>query len=68
MHEFATAIGPRRVGGRYFSGYWREEYTVLAIQWDMPVWGWQMTVHWADGHVTSHSTWWEAGRDRVVEA
>jgi len=62
----ARAIGPRVPGGRYRSGYWQEEYTVerIASMRDdaTPV----FVVTWADGHMTSHATPWDARADRVV--
>jgi hypothetical protein len=59
------AIGPRKVGGRYFSGGWRQEYDVLALS-DTGRAGWRITVRWADGRETSHCTAWDPRRDRVV--
>lgn len=64
---------PRKPGGRYWSGYWQEEYTVEAmfsqIRPEIPGWGhsdgW-MTVRWADGHTTTHCTAWDERRDRVL--
>jgi len=62
----ARAIGPRVPGGRYLCGYWQEEYTVerIASMRDdaTPV----FVVTWADGHMTSHATPWDARADRVV--
>ena len=56
---------PRKVGGRYFSGYWRQEYTVTATEVrNATLW---LTCEWADGHSTTHCTSWDARRDRVVE-
>lgn len=57
-------IGPQRVGGRYRSAYWGEEYEVLEINRNTDV-GWQMTVRWDDGRVTMHCTAWEEN-DTVV--
>jgi len=57
---------PRVEGGRYYSGYWRMEYVVLAlspvVEHRRPV-----SVLWADGTVTHHCTPWDARFDRVVE-
>lgn len=62
-----TQSDPRVVGGTYRSGYWGEQYEVLAITHGHPVWGTQWTVRWADdGRVTTHSTAWNAGRDSEV--
>jgi hypothetical protein len=64
--DHSREIGPRVVGGRYRDGYWQDEYTVLAIATDVPVWGWSMAVKWSDGHVTQHCTAWDTRRDRVL--
>lgn len=58
-------IGPQRVGGRYFCGYWREEFTVLSFQGSGNATG-MMTVRWAKGNTTTHCTPWDPQRDRVV--
>ena len=55
-----SVAGPRRVGGRYFSGYWRQTYDVLAIDGDT------LTVRWQDGRTTTHSTPWDQSADKVV--
>lgn len=62
----AHVIGPRKLGGRYRSGYWRQEYTVTAI---MPneTYGVVITCEWDDGRITSHFTAWDHKRDSVVE-
>ena len=57
---------PRVVGGTYRSGYWAEDYTVLAITYGHPIWGTQWTCRWQDGRVTTHSTEWNWRRDRVI--
>jgi hypothetical protein len=66
---------PRVVGGRYYCGYWRMEYTVLKFE------GYRITcrqetlidyhnVPESDynriGRVWSHSTAWNSMMDRVV--
>ena len=57
---------PRQVGGRYFCGYWRQEYTVLAMELEpLGVYG-RWTVEWADGHRTTHSTAWDWRHDRII--
>jgi hypothetical protein len=57
---------PRVVGGTYRCGYWGQDYIVLAIT-DYADWrGRSWRVRWADGHVTEHSTAWDARRDRVL--
>jgi hypothetical protein len=65
----AANIGPRKVGGRYRSGYSGGEYTVLAIEpgpregW--PVW--RITVlHDGWDYPVSHCTAWDPKRDRVL--
>ena len=55
---------PRKVGGRYLSGYWQEEYEVTAM-WTEHGTQW-LTCKWAAGHSTSHCTAWDSRRDRVV--
>lgn len=57
-------IGPRKVGGRYLNGYWRQSYTVIAIfDWYGQPW---MIVKWEDGNQTSHCTAWDERRDRIL--
>ena len=51
---------PRRVGGRYASGYWKQTYKVVAIDGD------QITVRWDDGRTTTHSTPWDDRKDKVI--
>ncbi|MFJ2561293.1 MULTISPECIES: P-loop ATPase [unclassified Streptomyces] len=60
-------VGPRKVGGRYYNGYWGQEYEVLNIDDNPDSWGpWEMTVQWADGRTTTHCTGWDPKRDRVI--
>jgi hypothetical protein len=59
--EVDAAIGPRRAGGRYWSGYWRRWYFVEAIYTagrptDDPAW-W-IGVRWDDGTRSTNSTPW----------
>jgi len=56
---------PRQVGGRYFSSYWRQEYTVTAMELRNDViW---FTVFWErDQHSTTHCTGWDHKRDQVL--
>lgn len=59
--EIDAAIGPRRVGGRYWDGYWHRWYLVEAIYTtgrptDHPAW-W-IGVLWDDGTRSTHSTPW----------
>ena len=55
-------IGPRVVGGRYLSGYWRKSYTVVEII-DISM---EMTCVWEDGETTVHGTCWDETCDKVV--
>ena len=67
MTTFDREIGPRKVGGRYHSGYWGEDYTVLDIETDRPQWPpWQITIRWDDGRKGSHCTAWDPKRDRLL--
>jgi hypothetical protein len=60
-------VGPRKVGGRYYNGYWGQEYEVLKIDDNPDSWGpWEMTVLWDDGRETTHCTGWDPKRDRVI--
>lgn len=61
----AKHLGPRQVGGRYHNWYWNQEYTVELIRFDELGTPW-LTVRWADGHVTTHCTAWDAKRDRII--
>ena len=61
-------MDPRQLGGRYFSGYWRQAYTVLKIDDHGPLgettyW----LVEWDDGTLTNHCTPWDPKRDKVLE-
>lgn len=67
LGRFAREIGPHKVGGRYYNGYWGQEYEVLSLETDTGDWrGWEITVRWEDGRTTSHCTAWEPKRDRVL--
>jgi hypothetical protein len=60
-----SADDPRMAGGRYFCGYWQQEYTVRDL-WRGDhgvIW---LTCEWADGHVTTHCTAWDTHRDKIV--
>ena len=59
---------PRVPGGRYFNGYWRQEYTVLTMFCHISGGTTWFTVQWAEGHVTTHCTGWDSRRDKVVSA
>jgi hypothetical protein len=61
----ARLLGPRVPGGRYRSGYWGQEYTVLAVWSDLSGWPY-VRVQWADGHTVEHCTPWDARADQVV--
>lgn len=70
--EPARPADPRKVGGVYWSGYWAEQYTVLAIQPSHCYDGTTcFTVKWAERGGTNtgtshHSTAWNFGRDRII--
>jgi hypothetical protein len=67
MSDTSKAIGPRVVGGRYFDGYWRQEYEVTDIQPERPDWmGWSITIRWDDGFIAEHCTAWDERSDKVV--
>jgi len=57
-------MDPRKPGGRYYCGYWWQEYDVLetwshgGVQW--------FRVLWADGRQTKHCTAWDPRADRVI--
>ncbi len=71
------ADDPRRVGGRYRSGYWGQEYEVLAFH-DFPDWrGRSIAVRWQEPcavhpppcvhvHTAMHATAWEWDKDRIL--
>jgi len=60
-------MDPRVEGGRYYSGYWAEEYEVLAVHPGPHCYsGTCWTVRWAGGRTTHHATAWEPRRDRIV--
>lgn len=64
----AQALGPRRPGGTYWCGYWRQAYTVVEISYafyngDPASPSWTMTVEWDGGRRTTHHTPWEPDRD-----
>lgn len=64
---------PRKVGGRYYCGYWRYEYTVLAIE------GSKITERMETmmdsnlgtpdqiGKIKSHYTAWDGRNDKIIE-
>lgn len=63
-------IGPQVVGGRYFSYYWGDEYTLLAIDRNPPNGQlWSITeatdAERAAGVSRTHCTAWDR-RDRVI--
>jgi hypothetical protein len=57
-------IGPRKVGGWYYSGYWGQDYYVAAIECPHSV-PW-ITVYWQDGREATHSTAWDPRRDKIL--
>jgi hypothetical protein len=71
--------GPRIVGGRYFNGYWAQEYTVTAVElidgvkWITCAWHpksesthLMVSDQWDETRVTRHCTPWDARRDQVL--
>ncbi|MFR0367558.1 RapZ C-terminal domain-containing protein [Streptomyces sp. MCC20] len=63
----ARQIGPQQVGGRYYNGYWGQEYEVLGIDDQPDSWGaWEIAVRWADGREDTHCTAWDDECDRVI--
>jgi hypothetical protein len=68
MTAFDKQIGPRVVGGRYYSSYSDATYLVLQIDTHRNEWPlWQMTVRRVgDGKVFKHSTNWNPDRDRLI--
>jgi hypothetical protein len=74
---------PRVTGGRYLSGYWRQEYTVTAMEtrngilWLTCQWhAWtpasdpRVSRQWAEPgseRVTRHCTPWDARRDAIID-
>lgn len=66
MADYYThSLGPQRAGGRYYCGYWRQEYEVLGIGGENST-SWSITVRWADGSTTTHCTPWDERRDHVI--
>lgn len=60
-------IGPRRVGGRYFSADLNREYTVLAIHRDLPSWpDVEIVCQDDDGRIRRHCTPWDDNVDQVI--
>lgn len=62
-NQIYDEIGPRQVGHRYWSGYWRSGYTVEDIRitcddGDRARPSWEITERWDDGHRTTHCTPW----------
>ena len=57
-------LGPRKVGGRYWSNYYKKEYTVTAIATDETGFT-KITVEWEDGTKTTHSTAWDK-KDKII--
>ena len=64
-------IGPRHVGGRYWSAYTRQEYDVIGLDRSLPGWpAWQVTVRDVGGATPGatrwHCTGWDYAADRVI--
>lgn len=55
-----SKYGPQKVGGQYWNAYWRDTYTVTALDPDGYI-----CVTWSDGHIGRHLTPWNR-RDRVI--
>ena len=55
---------PRVVGGRYFSSYWQQAYTVTMIEISYGGFKW-FTCAWQDGQITRHCTAWDKN-DKVL--
>lgn len=72
MSDFRKEIGPRKIGGRYYSHVSDEEYEVVGIETKQPPpgWVWQITVQWLTGprkgQTVSHCTRWDPKKDRVL--
>lgn len=70
--RFHEAIGPRTVGGRYYSHIVGETYEVINIETEKPPpgWVWQITVRWLTGpragDTVRHCTGWDPKKDRVL--
>lgn len=64
-----ASADPRVVGGRYWSGYWHQSYTITAIESDATSGRRVLTARWSDGRVTRHMTAWDERQgDRIVTA
>lgn len=67
MSVFHREIGPRKIGGRYYSHVAGKEYDVLDIETDRPQWPpWKITIRWEDGRESWHCTAWDPKWDRVI--
>lgn len=67
MFGYREIVGPRQVGGVYFSGYWRRPYVCLGIVHDpenQQFWLSEMDA--SDFHPRFHSTAWDGTRDAVL--
>jgi len=63
-----NVFGPQVPGGRYFNGYYKEEYTVLALVHHMDWRGDSIRVRWVDGSETEHSTAWNPTSDKILSS
>jgi hypothetical protein len=64
MREVLDAIGPRRVGGTYWDGYWHRWYVVESVEirfrgGDLTAPDWSVTVRWDSGERCTHRTPWD---------
>lgn len=63
----ARQLGPRQVGGRYYSGSRDQEYEVVTVDDEPDSWGqWEITVRWDDDHESTHCTPWAPDQDHVI--
>lgn len=75
LRHLAECIGPQRPHGVYWSGYWRETFTVIGLD-VQPNGTWAITVKWHGdaqcanpspaGRTSTHYTAWNMQRDRIV--
>ncbi|MEV1179544.1 hypothetical protein [Nonomuraea sp. NPDC049784] len=63
----AYFLGPQRIGGRYYNGYWHQEYTVLDIHYDANGKARQITIRDEEGTRTHQTPWGFSGAHLVIE-
>lgn len=67
--DHRRGLGPRKVGGRYLCGYWKEEYEVVAVDTKSGPAGcsWSVTVRTVgEDETRTHCTPWDPRRDRII--